>query len=274
MFTVSGVSELRKLQDIVDGTIIQVKSSQNDVAQLWEYVGAEDDYKLISVKNDTVQLRSTVYTDDSNPTLSSELRLFLAVLKDTVFVNTTHWNELFFELMKHAYSEQGQLSWAFKTSYLYVEKEEDDLVQFTGFRPDNFQKVLDYMNEVKPYNAKIREYKDGKRTPIDLIGQNSVSDYDKPPFVDEASGEVRILDVNVDFDRNIMANTATYVDYFSVQNESVIQHTPIRRSNTQIVFDRTHWQFTQPEWDLANVSMEASIGYNMANLSAQTNSEV
>ena len=274
VFTVTGVSELRKLQDIVDGTIVQVKSNQNDVAQLWEYVGAEDDYKLISVRNDTIQLRSTVYTDSSNPTLSSELRLLLTALKETVFTNSTHWNELFFELMKHAYSEQGQLSWAFKTSYLYVEKEEDDLIQFSGFRPDNFDKVLSYMNEVKPYNAKIREYKDGKRTPIDRIGQNSVSDYDKPPFVDESKGEVRILNTDVDADRNIMANSASYEDYLSVHNYSAIELTPIRRSNTQIVFDRTHWQFTQPGWDLANVSMESSIGYNIANLSIQTNSEV
>lgn len=274
IYSVNGVSELRKLQDVADGTVIQVQSKQNDIYQLWVYVAVEDDYKLIAVENDTVQLRSTVYTDESNPTLASELRLLLNTLRDNVFVNTVYWNELFFELMKYAYTEQGQLSWAFKTSYLFVEKEEDDLVQFTGFRPDNFQKVLDYMNEVKPFNAKIREYKDGKRTPVDLIGQNSVSDYDKPPYVDEAKGEVRILDINVDNDANIMATSPVYVDYYGAQSASNIETTPIRRSNTQIVFDRTHWQFTQPNWDIANVSMEASIGYNMANLSVLTDKEV
>ena len=274
IFTVTGVSELQKLQNIADGTVVQVKSKQNAVSQLWEYVAIEDDYKLISISNDTVQLRETVYTDNTNPTLSSELRLFLTTLRDNVFVNTVHWNELFFELMKYAYTEQGQLSWAFKTSYLFVEKEEDDLVKFTGFRPDNFQKVLDYMNEVKPFNAKIREYKDGKRTPIDLIGQNSLSDFDKPPYVDKARGEVRILDADVDNDANIMANSPVYVDYYNAQSVSNIADTPIRRSNTQIVFDRTHWQFTQPGWDIANVTMEASIGYNMANLSVLTDKEV
>ena len=274
IYSVNGVSELRKLQDVADGTVIQVQSKQNDIYQLWMYVAVEDDYKLIAVENDTVQLRSTVYTDESNPTLASELRLLLNTLRDNVFVNTVYWNELFFELMKYAYTEQGQLSWAFKTSYLFVEKEEDDLVQFTGFRPDNFQKVLDYMNEVKPFNAKIREYKDGKRTPVDLIGQNSLSDYDKPPYVDEAKGEVRILDINVDNDANIMATSPVYVNYHSAQSASNIETTPIRRSNTQIVFDRTHWQFTQPNWDIANISMEASIGYNMANLSVLTDKEV
>ena len=79
-------------------------------------------------------------------------------------------------------------------------KEENELTNLNGFKADNFQKVLDYMNEVKPFSAKVREYKDGKKAPVDVIGQNNISDYDKPPFVDLVSGTVRILDENVELD--------------------------------------------------------------------------
>ena len=274
VFNVTSVAELYSLKDIADGTVIQVRSNQNSVAQLWIYNGSKNDYELISVYNDTVQLRDTVFTDPTNPTLSSELRHILVALRDRVFVNSVHWNELFFELMKYAYMEQGQLSWAFKTSYLFIEKEEDDLVQFTGFKPDNFQKVLDYMSEVKPYNAKIREYKDGKRTPVDLIGQNNVSDYDKPPYVDTSSNTVRILDNTSIADRRIMANSKLYIDYITATLNNDIESTPIRRGNTTITFDRTNWQLTESNWDVANVTLQQSIGYNIANLSVATKKEI
>jgi hypothetical protein len=157
IFNVTSVAELNGLNNITDGAVVQVKSNQNDTEQLWRYNAPTQKFILVSVINDTVQLPSTVYTDTTNPTLSSELRLILTALRDNVFTNTSHWNEVFFEMMKHAYMEQKQLSWAFKTSYLYVEKEENDLTTINGFRADNFQKVLDYMNEVKPYSAKVRE---------------------------------------------------------------------------------------------------------------------
>ena len=274
VFNVTSVSELSGLKDIKDGTVVQVKSNQNDTSQLWMYDAPIKKFKLVSVVNDTVQLPKTIYTDNTNPTLSSELRLILIALRDNVFNNTSHWNELFFEMMKHAYMEQKQLSWAFKTSYLYIEKEENDLTNLNGFKADNFQKVLDYMNEVKPFSAKVREYKDGKKAPIDVIGQNNISDYDKPPFVDLVSGTVRILDENIELDTWIMSNSKQYIDYVTATKDGLQTSDPVRRANTTISFDRTNYLLTESAWDVANVSLESSIGYNIANLSVQTKQQV
>ena len=274
VFNVAGVAELYKLQDLADGTVIQVRSNQNSVTQLWKYRGTIDDFELIMEANDTIRITDKLFTDETNPTLSSELRLLLTALKDNVFTSTSTWNEVFFELLKYAYLEQQQLDWAFKTSYLYIEKEEDDLIEFNGFKPDNFQRVLDYMNEAKPYTSKIREYKDGKRTPVDLIGQNNISDYDKPPYVDFVSGNVRILDDNVSADRQLMANNKSYVDYWTATVDGLSTADPIRHSNTTIVFDRTNWQLTESNWDTANVDVNQSIGYNIANLTQLSNASV
>ncbi len=73
----------------------------------------------------------------------------LQTIKDNKFNNASHWNKLFFLMLEYAYGEHSGLDWAFKTSYVFVEKEETDLIKFAGFKPDNFEKVLEYMNEVK-----------------------------------------------------------------------------------------------------------------------------
>lgn len=271
VFNVNSVAELERLTDLPDGTVVQVKSSQNDTAQLWLYTAPTDNFVQISIAGETVQLTDAVFQEDNNAVLANELRLLLTLLNNTVFASNELWNTFFFEMMKHAYTEQQQLSWAFKTSYLYIEKEEDDLVQFTGFKPDNFQKVLDYMNEVKPFNAKIREYKDGKRTPIDLIGQNNLSDYDKPPYVDPELNTVRILDQNDAADFNIMSNSSMYIDYLTVPDKS---QDPIRKLNETIVFDRTNWQLTQADWNKVTTPLNQSIARNIANLMVATALEV
>ena len=98
-----------------------------------------------------------------------------------MFEGTNLWNKLFFALLKYAITEQKQLDWAFKTSYVFIEKEEEDLIEINGFKVDNFDKVLQYLDEVKPHTAKIREYKDGKSPIKEVIGVNAVSDFDKPP---------------------------------------------------------------------------------------------
>ena len=58
-------------------------------------------------------------------------------------------------MLKYAYAEQGELDWAFKTTYLKVVKEETDLIPFKGFKVDNFDKAIQYFNEVKPTVVKL-----------------------------------------------------------------------------------------------------------------------
>lgn len=266
--TVTGVPDLRKLKNIDDGTVIRVLGNPSDNSQLWIYNAFSDTYSQISIEKETVMLSKNIYTDNTNSLMSTELRLFLTALKDNVFKTDNLWNNFFFEMLRYAYAEQGQLSWAFKTSYLYVEKEESDLKEINGFKPDNFQKVIDYMNEVKPYNAKIREYKDGKKAPLELIGQNNLSDYDKPPYVDSQSGNVRILNEQIESDYRIMASDFRYIDYLSVPDKS---SGPIRKANTSIVFDRTNWRLTEFDWNAKTTPTNLSIAQNISNLSVSSN---
>lgn len=263
IYNVSNISELSRLSDLDDGTVVQLRANETDRFHLYIYDAASSSFELIAIENETVRLKSTVYTDDTNDTLSTEIREILNIFKDNVVRDPTLWNTMFFDLLEHAFVEQRQLSWAFKTSYLYAEKQESDLIEINGFKPDNFEKVIEYMNEVKPYTSKIREYKDGKVAPMELFTTNSLSDYDKPPYYDPVTGEVRILDdFDID-DYNIMANLAVYNDYLSIANKGQV---PFRSIKSSLVFDRTNWDLTAFNWDPTAETSNSSIATNIAYL--------
>ena len=171
IFNVDTVSELDSLVNLPDGTVVQVQGDINlTQPQLWIYNLESNDFSQIAIVNDTIKFKDTVYTDETNSQMSLEIRNILNLFNNDLFQRFNFWNILFFEMLKYAYMEQKQLDWAFKTSYLYVEKEEVDLIQVSGFKPDNYQAILNYMDEAKPYSSKIREYRDGKSPPIETIG--------------------------------------------------------------------------------------------------------
>lgn len=271
VFNVGSVGELYTLKNLADGTVIQVKSSTSDRPQLWMYTAPTKDFKLISIKRETLQIKSTVETDLSPATLVFELRTLMNILRSPIFNDIGLWNKVFFEMMKYAYVEQPQLSWAFKTSYLYIEKDEEDLIPTNGFKPDNFARIIEYMNEVKPYTAKIREYRDGKRPPIEVVGPTMVSDFDKPPYIDRELGVVRILDDFSENDANIMFYDNAYSNYFSITNkaDSVFRH-----NNTTLVFDRTNYQLTQFGHNASTTPINLSIAQNIANLNLMTEAQI
>lgn len=272
VFTVSSVRELNTLNQnsLADGTVVMVKASDRDRYQLWRWCCRRLGFVQIVVENETVRLRNTVFTDTINPVLQTELRALLLVLKDILFVGTANINNIFFSLIKYALGEQQELDWIFKTSFIYVEKNEQDLDQPIGFRPNNFESVLEYLNEVKPYNAKIREYRDGKSPPPELIENQQVSDYDLPPYADPDRGEVRILDINNFNDQQLMAESGDHVraftGYASEQTSWDTANVPVRLGNIQLVFDRVDWRLLEHNFNASTTSYVTSIANNIANL--------
>ena len=274
-FTVASVKELDKLNSntIVDGTIVMVKAGKSDRFQLWRWNPTASKFYQIAIEKETVKLKDTIYTDDANTTMQTELRALLIALKDIVFTSTANFNEVFFEMLKYALGEQQELDWAFKTSYIYIEKEEEDLVQRIGFKPDNFNSVTEYMNEVKPYTAKIREYKDGKRAPLEYINEQMLSDFDVPAYPDPLIGEVRTLDFTVGTDRAIMANNSDYTKAYGGYKTDQVHWentTPVRANKINIVFDRTDWRLLQAGHDASTTSYNVSIGQNIADINANS----
>jgi len=277
-FTVSSVKQLDSLANVADGTVVMVRASQSDRYQLWRYCCREEGFVQIAIQNETVKLSNKIYTQDIDSTMQSELREFLYVLKDNIFLGTENFNKVFFELMNYALGEQRELDWAFKTSYVYVEKEEEDLVQRVGYKPDNFDSVVEYFNEVKPFTAKIREYKDGKRAPIEYINEQMVSDYDLPPYADSSLGEVRTMDFGFAPDREIMSKnsdyTKAYSGYSGTQTQWDTANVPVRTGNISLIFDRTDWRLLESDFNAASTSYSVSIADNIANINSANNDTI
>ena len=229
---VTDTKQFELLTDVLDKSIIQVQKNDTSKYELYEYTKSTDTFKLIAKEDETVQWKTTVYNDIQTEALGTEIRQILFALYKNVFIGSgsEYWNQFFFKMLKHAYAEQGELDWAFKSTYLKVEKEETDLIPFKGFKVDNFDKAVDYFNEVKPYSSKIRNYSDIKKTPVELL-IGSTTDFDRPPYFDEDISNVRILDESVSADVNILSSNTLYAGFNS--NSSLA-----RQSNTTIVFDR------------------------------------
>ena len=282
VYTVPSIKSLDtyKKKNLPDGTVMMIRNRKSDRYQLWRWESRNDKFSLIALENETLQIDSKVYTDSINDTMSTELRKVLEDLRDVVFRGTNLWNKFFFEMLNYAYGEQLQLDWAFKTSYVYVNKEEEDLTLRKGFKPDNFETVKEYLNEAKPYSAKVREYKDGKKTPIDYIKDQMISDFDKPPYADPVAGEVRILDLTDSDDANIANVNVDYVKWSEEYNtygnisNAVINSSPVRTANVKMVFDRTDWKLLPTDFDASNTTYAQGTASLISYLNSNSNGNV
>ena len=229
---VTDTKQFGLLTNVLDKSIIQVQKDNDARFRLYEYDKKEDTFNLIAMENETLQWNSNVYENSQNLSLGMEIRNILLAFYKNIFTNTysSYWNKFFFAMLKYAYAEQGELDWAFKTTYLKVVKEETDLIPFKGFKVDNFDKAIDYFNEVKPYSSKIRNYSDIKKAPVEILS-GSTTDFDRPPYFDDDSSNVRILDDSVATDLSILNSDKDYAGFVSNSDK-------IRTFDQTIIFDR------------------------------------
>lgn len=185
------------------GALVQV----NDSGGKWAWYIKTDDntWKLCAREKGTVQLSdkfwqnsttlfAPAYMDFKEWTIdyntitkrdgSRELKeiinkLFEQKSEELVFLK----NKMFFKMVNHAHTEHDVVDWAFKTSYIYVSGFEESLRQKPVLEDDRLEVVLDYINEVKPYHTKLREFIRSVRTSTD-ISNWLVTDFDKPPAWD------------------------------------------------------------------------------------------
>ena len=134
-----------------------------------------DDYKTIGRENGTIQFSEDLYNledslvgfdassydtqfFDSQPI--KELRIILESIKNDLFIDdlAIEYNNLFFASLRYVFSEQSFVDWAFKTSFIKAKHNVGELEQTITFKNDNLPSYEDYIEEVKPFKTKIREY--------------------------------------------------------------------------------------------------------------------
>ena len=136
---------------------------------------------------------------DQEPSI--ETRKVLTALRDDLFINdlAKEYNTLFFTGLRKVLSEQTYVDWMFKTSFLNVKNSVRKLDQRKTYTSGTDSWIESYINEVKPFHTKLREYKIG----YDQIEtQDGIyTDFDNPTFYDADTAKIRSLNVDLDTDK-------------------------------------------------------------------------
>ena len=193
---------------VMNGDYVKVKNQGNGRYIILAKVDAngtfDDAYDLVYSEKGTIQFKEALwnssklvynfdYLNTFDQTLYDqgidvELEKILLAIKEDIFVGPlkVYWNKFFFKAVRYAMSEQIFLDWAFKTSFINVSNLAGSLDQRSVFKFQNSQYYEDYLNEVKPYHTKIRNF----QVNYDIVEptQSYTTDFDLPSTYDGITG--------------------------------------------------------------------------------------
>ena len=201
-FSVNTTNDALKLA-ATEGQLIYISNATGN--NTWQLVTVETDgsFRVVGIQNGTIQLDQRLVDFagqglgfgnqdfdsnrfDQNPNI--EIRNILTALNNDIFINTLQgeFNKLFFVMINYLLTEQTYVDWLFKSSFISVTHKLRTLSQFPSYIVDNQTYYQDYINEVKPFRTKIREYK------IDYTGNDTfggdITDFDLPAYYDTSNG--------------------------------------------------------------------------------------
>ena len=226
----TGYNEFTEIDHVIDqsyglqglndqfGDIIKILNIGTEGWLLLEKIDDQDtidytvNYKTIGKQNGTIQLSENLYNFDvsrvgfdtqtfdtqffdSQPI--TETRIILEALRDKILVDnlSAEYNKLFFASLRYVFSEQGYVDWAFKTSFVKAKHNVGQLSNRVTYKNDALSSYESYINEVKPYKSKVREYVSNYAT-IEK-SSSSITDFDNPPKYNKESQSIEVSDVRV-----------------------------------------------------------------------------
>ena len=167
-------------------------------------------YRLVGKQNGTIKIDLTIenatngqngydagpYYDnttyDNQPIV--ELRNIFTAIKEDIFVNDlrVEWNKLFFTSIHYLLSEQLYVDWVFKTSFLNAIHNVGNLEEKPTYQNDNLESYQEYVNEVKPYRSKVREFT-SRYLSLDNT-QTFTGDFDLPSAYNADTNKIEAVD--------------------------------------------------------------------------------
>jgi hypothetical protein len=178
-----------------------------------------DEFDIVFSQSGTIQLSSKLWDTsiaqtgfdfsgtfdqtlfDQTPDI--ELQRIISAIKTDIFVgaNRIYYNKLLFKVVKYALTEQKFLDWAFKTAFISVDNEAGVLDQRSTYRYQNTSWYEDYLNEVKPYHTKVRNYRlnyqigESNNVPYEVTS-NYATDFDLPAVYDRQTQAFNTVNVD------------------------------------------------------------------------------
>ena len=214
-----------------------VKVTNADTGGWKLFMKTADGWSNVGTENGTIRLSTKLYDYTQDATgfagadnfddnffdqePSQETRKILTALRDDLFINdlAIEYNTLFFTGLRKVLSEQTYVDWMFKTSFINAKNSVRQLDQRKTYTTGTDSWIESYINEVKPFHTKLREYKLGynKQETQDGI----FSDFDNPTFYDTTSGKIRSLNVERDADKLTEYPHQMWYDYHKKYVQSV-----------------------------------------------------
>ena len=214
-----------------------VKVTSADTGGWKLFMKTSSDWKNVGTENGTIRLSTKLYDYSQDATgfagsdnfddnffdqdPSTETRKILTALRDDLFINdlAIEYNTLFFTGLRKVLEEQTYVDWMFKTSFINVKNSVRKLDQRKTYTTGTDNWIESYINEVKPFHTKIREYKLGytKTETQDGI----YSDFDSPTFYDSITNTIRPLNVDSDTDKLTEYPHQMWYDYHKKYVQSI-----------------------------------------------------
>jgi hypothetical protein len=174
-----------------------------------------------------------------------ELRQLMSAIRDQNCLTDLEINELFFSMVHFCHAQQDQVTWAFKTSFLNIGGYNETLQAVPVQPVDNTQNLLNYIDEVKPYRVKTREFTRVVTPPIESTAVR-VTDFDFPPYFDPNTGKYRTLSIGSPADLAIIQNNYPWKDWYDnyqkpewrADNYDANTWNPVRHFRIRMFFDR------------------------------------
>ena len=199
--TVDNVLDLGKLTLSPDIYILVLDAGNGKFAIY--YVNSNLSLDLVGLEDGTIQINN-----DTIPGL--ELRNILLGIQEDILIDdlADKFNKVFFTIIKYILSEQKNLDWVFKTSFITATQHIRKLEEFPSYIPDNQDFYQSYIEEVKPYRSVIREFI------VNYIGDDTygsdITDFDLPAYWDSAMQVYRSPSGEQSYDSTLLTSALKY----------------------------------------------------------------
>jgi hypothetical protein len=233
--TIESMLQIPQLNIPDSGIIVKVAPLDSNWVLL--NVKSQSDISIVGIQNGSIKINEELSAN--NPI---ELRNILNALYSEIFINEFkgYFNSIFFAMIKYVLAEQKYIDWVFKTSFISVQHNVRQLNNNTTTVLTT-ESAKEYINEVKPYRTKIREYIE-KYTSIENY-KGAATDFDIPAYFDrdvnrfrspsgEFSKDSQILSTGYDNDRLIN------LDYVSWTNNHKYKVSSVQLVNAGLGYSR------------------------------------
>lgn len=189
--------------ELVNKELIQVLPAMPDANDRFEvYIFDKDDdsFRLIRREKGTVRLKATLYGGDILIALRQEFREILNSLRDLLFIDQLkiNINKIYISAVNYALSEQQDVDWVFKTTYVTLLQEGRTLKATQVLSAELQDEFIAYINEAKPYHTKLRDVLTTVETELDTAEGVAIDDL--------------FFDIDMFFDRFIASEQAQTID--------------------------------------------------------------